>query len=120
MVRSVAVLCVCFLVAGCNAAQTNSPAAQATKPAPVRDTSQPSQAQVAARNAWLACLNDTSRSHARIGRSSAADYALTACQQEESALVARLSEDPSLTPTTARAGLQRVKADWKREYMRRG
>jgi hypothetical protein len=111
-----------LLLAGCNAAQSTAPAlaSQGTASQGAAASGQPSPAQVAARNAWLACLDQSSRSQSRLGRAAAADFAFSACQAEEGTLVARLSQDPSLTPTSARVGLQRVKADWKLDHLRRG
>jgi uncharacterized lipoprotein YajG len=117
MFRNVTLLAFGLFLAGCNASQTSSPAVASIGPGTM---AQPSPAQVAARNAWLACLDRSSRSQSRLGRAAAADFAFSACQTEEDTLVARLSQDPTLTPASARAGLQRVKADWKRDHLKGG
>ena len=82
---------------------------------------QPSPAQVAARNAWLGCLDRAyGRYAAAAGPSAGADRALVECGREERVMAARIAQDPTITPTQARAGLDRVKSDWKRERMARG
>jgi hypothetical protein len=72
---------------------------------------QPTQAQVFARDEWLACLK-ARRSAANPSRR-AADAAFTACRRQEEALAARLAEDPTMTPERVRAGLEQVKANWR-------
>lgn len=98
-------------LAGCNATQdVAAPAPAVRSEGPV----QPTPGQIAARDTWLACLNREREAAApRVGVERAPDEALVRCRREEDLLVTRLAQDPGLSPSAARAGLERVKADWR-------
>lgn len=108
MTKMAVVLMVGLGLAGCNSTDRPTSVSDAAGSAVA---AKPTQAQMFARNEWLACLRRERASGDR-GRA-AADAALSACTRQEEALLARLSEDPSMTPARAKAGLEQVKASWR-------
>lgn len=112
MMRDLLPLIACAVLAGCNA-NTDGPTAHVASAGP-RAAGQPTQAQIFARDEWIACLQTQRRAAAASGPTRAADIALQRCRRQENTLAARLAEDPSLTPVTARAGLEKIKDEWRR------
>ena len=112
MTRTGMIIAAALALAGCNATQdAAAPTPAVRSEGPV----QPTPGQVAARDTWIMCLNrEREAAAARVGIERAPDEALVRCRREEDLLITRLAQDPGLTPSAARAGLERVKADWRR------
>ena len=111
MIKWLAVAMFSLGIAGCNSTPERA-AAIAPEAAASREPGKPTEAQIFARNEWLSCLRRErgSASHSRAG----AEAALGACKRQEEALAGLLADDPTMTPVKARAGLEQVKANWRR------
>ena len=111
MIKWIAVAMFSFGLAGCNSTPERAASIPPETSAP-RQPGKPTEAQIFARNEWLSCLRRErgSASRSRAG----AESALVACKRQEEALAGLLADDPTMTPAKARAGLEQVKANWRR------
>lgn len=111
MKKMVALAVLCLGLAGCNSTSERAELIDRQTIAP-RQPGKPTEAQMFARNEWLSCLRRERGSASHNG--AAAEAALSACKRQEEALAALLADDPRMTAAKARAGLEQVKANWRR------